>query len=709
MSGKIESLTAAQEARFSEFVEKWTQIGLSTEPADRSRAEAAIREMYKQAGLAAPKTIVWCGSPRALALRSDKKLLSSMGDCVTNAVRDNPMRTVRIRVGDALAESARKVVSANVPAKIRQQCHSAGTTIVGCLLESLRDSVLYAGDPWLSAQDDAARLAAFRYDYEVLGLTVQTECLSGLWELAQSAGWAVPHQNICWVSERYNVLKRDESGLLHSLSGPACAYPDGWAIYVIHGVRVPAFVVERPDEITVEKIDKEDDAEIRSVMVERYRVGEEINGLEAFLRDSGGRRPRWSGPVPAMWSAADPQPTTIKIERLTPEQEARFPEFVEKWTKVATSTIPADRPLAEAAINEMYKQAGGAPPRKIVWCGSPLSMLLTRAIVRDAAFSEEKWVKNVGDQIFFVSWGFQSYRKLGANLADGIWDSVRANVSDRIPGRAITESVQDRIDDVIANGGIASMKSSVKSSVWASIGESIADNIEDVIEDNDGSGILGDSMSEYGQHGASMLALYDYFSEVCGLRSETEVSSGQWNLAQSAGWALAHEHICWVSERHHILRCDETGRLHSLTGPACAYPDGFAIYAIHGVRLPEFVVERPREITVGKIDAETNAEIRRVMIDRYCLGEETNGAAAFMRDGGGQRVDYDEKFGTLWRRELPDDEPIVLLEVTNATPEPDGRFKHYMLRVPPTMTTAREAAAWTFNQSPDNYAPIIET
>jgi hypothetical protein len=70
-----------------------------------------------------------------------------MGDCVTNAVRDNPMRTVRIRVGDALAESARKVVSANVPAKTRQQCHSVGTTIVGCLLESLRDSVLYAGDP----------------------------------------------------------------------------------------------------------------------------------------------------------------------------------------------------------------------------------------------------------------------------------------------------------------------------------------------------------------------------------------------------------------------------------------------------------------------------------------------------------------------------------------------------------------------------------
>jgi hypothetical protein len=62
MSGKIESLTAAQEARFSEFVEKWTQIGLSTEPADRSRAEAAIRDMYKRQDL--PHQRQSCGAAR---------------------------------------------------------------------------------------------------------------------------------------------------------------------------------------------------------------------------------------------------------------------------------------------------------------------------------------------------------------------------------------------------------------------------------------------------------------------------------------------------------------------------------------------------------------------------------------------------------------------------------------------------------------------
>jgi hypothetical protein len=81
-----------------------------------------------------------------------------------------------------------------------------------------------------------------------------------------------------------------------------------------------------------------------------------------------------------------------------------------------------------------------------------------------------------------------------------------------------------------------------------------------------------------------------------------------------------------------------------------------------------------------------------------------------VRDAGATRLDHDERYGTLWRRELADDdEPIVMLEVVNATRERDGTFKHYLLRVPPTMATAREAAAWTFNRAPDDYAPEIET
>lgn len=72
----------------------------------------------------------------------------------------------------------------------------------------------------------------------------------------------------------------------------------------------------------------------------------------------------------------------MKIEKLTPAQTARFPEFIDKWTQIGLSTEPANRPEAEAGIVAAYKVAGLCAP-KIVWCSSPLSQGLTRAIILD--------------------------------------------------------------------------------------------------------------------------------------------------------------------------------------------------------------------------------------------------------------------------------------------------------------------------------------
>jgi hypothetical protein len=51
----------------------------------------------------------------------------------------------------------------------------------------------------------------------------------------------------------------------------------------------------------------------------------------------------------------------------------------------------------------------------------------------------------------------------------------------------------------------------------------------------------------------------------------------------------------------------------------------------------------------------------------------------------------------------------VMIEMVNSTPEPDGRRKRYWLRVPPNMTTAHEAVAWSFNVPAKDYAPKVET
>jgi hypothetical protein len=90
------------------------------------------------------------------------------------------------------------------------------------------------------------------------------------------------------------------------------------------------------------------------------------------------------------------------------------------------------------------------------------------------------------------------------------------------------------------------------------------------------------------------------------------------------------------------------------------------------------------------------------------------GAERLVREGGAHLAHEDET-GRLWRRPVGSgrpwsrEEPIVMVEVLNSTPEPDGSRKTYFLRVPPTMRTAREAVAWTFGMQGAGYAPAVES
>lgn len=62
---------------------------------------------------------------------------------------------------------------------------------------------------------------------------------------------------------------------------------------------------------------------------------------------------------------------TVKIKKLTDEQTAMLPQFVDKWTNIGLCTEPANRPEAEKHLAEAYKQAGLEPPKKIYWAESP--------------------------------------------------------------------------------------------------------------------------------------------------------------------------------------------------------------------------------------------------------------------------------------------------------------------------------------------------
>jgi hypothetical protein len=194
-----------------------------------------------------------------------------------------------------------------------------------------------------------------------------------------------------------------------------------------------------------------------------------------------------------------------------------------------------------------------------------------------------------------------------------------------------------------------------------------------------------------GQHDAAWLAA---------LGGEPELESLA-AVARSAGWWWPYAEVALMTERPVVQEQDEAGRLHSAAGAALAYPDGFALHAWRGMPVPAELFERLTAVTPMEIRAERNAELRRVMLEYY-------GYDRYLADSGAQPVHRDET-GVLWRIELERDEPAVMVEVINATPEPDGTHRVYWLRVPPMTRTAREGVAWTFGLPAEEYQPRRQT
>ena len=101
-----------------------------------------------------------------------------------------------------------------------------------------------------------------------------------------------------------------------------------------------------------------------------------------------------------------------------------------------------------------------------------------------------------------------------------------------------------------------------------------------------------------------------YFREVCGLHLSGDI----WDRArayeatmESACWWWPHRDFVLAVERPTVIHRELTDparsrgwkshRLHCDDGPAVVWPDGWGVYAIHGVRVPRQVVEAPATLT----------------------------------------------------------------------------------------------------------------
>lgn len=264
-------MTDAERAQLEPWAQKWIQIGLSTERLDLPRFSAAARDCYRYAGLEEPRAIIPVSSPLVLALAGPiaalaiEELRRNPGSAVGSAVRSAVRSAVDSAVGSAV-DSIRR-------GDLRYVLANSWYQILG--------GQFWVGSGW--SWWGSPSYVSFLQD--VCGLELPGDIgdrARAYQATAESACWWWPHRDFVMVSDRPLNILRDDEGRLHSEAGPALDWGDGFAIYAWHGVQVPRKVIEAPDQLTAGDVQKEDNAEVRRIMIERM-------GRERFIAQAGAK------------------------------------------------------------------------------------------------------------------------------------------------------------------------------------------------------------------------------------------------------------------------------------------------------------------------------------------------------------------------------------------------------------------------------------
>jgi hypothetical protein len=429
----------------------------------------------------------------------------------------------------------------------------------------------------------------------------------------------------------------------------------------------------------------------------------------------------------------------MRAKPLSAAELAQIPEFIERWTQIGLSTTPIDREAAEPILHRLYAAAGLAPPQ-IVWAPCPMTAVLSaivytaiRATGREAEARDRGGLANIVDRItryaLITTVPASAHRRIRAHVEDAVAAALACDAGSGFDAVClINDARRAALDRVLKTSLAPALRKRLRALVIEPVRTGPVRFLRTLVEPARISvykGVVGlrAGLAGWAHFGAPLWVPYaaqmDYLDRVLGIPLDRSFL----DAVEHCGLFWMRNDICFAAERPSYLNRDEEGRLHCEVGPSAAYPSGWSWWHWHGTAVPQQVIEMPPTIAIEDIHRAGDPDMRRIMIERYRTGEEVQGIAAYLRDAGARRLDHDPDFGTLWHLHSAVTGPMLMVEVTNHSPEPDGTYRHFLLRVDPELRpiigpgsfgqpqerSARNAVAASFGMSGAEYAPEIET
>lgn len=328
------------------------------------------------------------------------------------------------------------------------------------------------------------------------------------------------------------------------------------------------------------------------------------------------------------------------ITEVTPEQWAQVDAILKKWIDDQTERVPHEDIVA--AVNDMWASLEHSPPLVVVAPSPPIACLWGAAlvVVMDPSTS-----------------------------GNGAEDDSRLRESD-ICTRFTPELRLELLSQV--KGKLPNDKYSA---------------LVTLLEDKDGTleatlkARLGDQPRRWSIWWRAWSGWYAGAAAI-GVKFDQKSYDQLQSWCRCCPFVIPFDELCVVAENPVEIHWDDSNNLHCETGPSVRYSDGWSMWTWHGVRVPQKAIEAPDTITVAEIKNEQNAEVQRILRERY-------GEGRYLLDTGAKVIDSDHEVarkGGAPRVLVEDDEGVRWLVGTDGSTN-----RTYYMRVDSSVDTCRKA------------------
>lgn len=339
------------------------------------------------------------------------------------------------------------------------------------------------------------------------------------------------------------------------------------------------------------------------------------------------------------------------LKNLTQAQKDRIPEFREKWEKIGLCTDRLDFLGAKGCVQDCYDSAGeNHHPQLFFHAHGPLQLASFYAILVEY------------EKLGPLKGAHKQAKKKGKQTEESEFHTLILKHVPELFEQMASQGMDMRNLDVAVHRLLCMTGEEIKQVMQTAL-NSVVFGSQEV-----------------------WLSFYDFFDQVCNV-AEAATRRPLIQMAQVSGWWIPCEQAVIFCNRPDQIHIDERMRLSNEDGPAISWPNDKKLYVVGGVSIPAHVIESPEKITVQEIRGEENAEVKRIMREKF-------GTVRFLKEMNCDILDAVMVPRLAWE---PNGNQLVLVLYRDQEGHkwlhgPDGStHRTYAMRVPETCSSALEA------------------